>query len=576
MLPRTWLVIVILLLCNSIYAQADSLGFAAFGDSLATADSIGYWAENDSLAATEIKVTKAEVELWLDELEANNSVSVLDHAALQRDFGDIYNNGYFFIGRPNVAMPYLYGFEQLAGVFSASLYHGYYYSLYPSVTAGANIDYVETEYPFTPALSCIQAGLGDYEHRFAKISLWKNNLLSFKGVTYKGNLLVQNGYWTDIISAETSQKHYLSYRGEQLTVEAEYAFWAKDVAMSELLPVYWINNNYSISHQLKHYYLGLKSKFGAVSVIHLKESASASQFAADISGEATKIMLSTGMNLGIMQYNAFYEHVISESDFDFPAAFAAESYQNKIGLAVAGAVPIDYTFKADLLDWERGRIFADLSKGVKSIRIGAYANLLAGENAFVDSVVSIYNPAELFPHLDVDTRREAAAYLSYDWWGSTALLAAGSKAIKQDSPIALLQAENEQIFVKLALAIKHKYKSWELQANPAWTWAKANSGMVESPEFRFQSVQNLSYHLPWNNSLVAGFSVNGHSGYYAANALMPYLIEASTILDAWGGFDIDHYFQFRAGVKNVFSSAIYSAYPVPLSTYAELKWYYLN
>ena len=100
--------------------------------------------------------------------------------------------------------------------------------------------------------------------------------------------------------------------------------------------------------------------------------------------------------------------------------------------------------------------------------------------------------------------------------------------------------------------------------------------MTESPEYRFQSVQQIKYNLPYDNSVVAGCGIYGHSGYYVANSANPSLIEASTILDAWAGFDISNYFALRAGIKNALSSTIYGAYSVPVSLYVQVLWLYLN
>ncbi len=75
---------------------------------------------------------------------------------------------------------------------------------------------------------------------------------------------------------------------------------------------------------------------------------------------------------------------------------------------------------------------------------------------------------------------------------------------------------------------------------------------------------------------MAGCGFYGSSGYYAANAVNPVLIEASTVFDVWAGVDISRYFQIRAGFKNINSSSLYGAYPVPVSVFAKVLWLYLN
>ncbi|HRR00825.1 MAG TPA: hypothetical protein P5518_05830, partial [Candidatus Cloacimonas sp.] len=64
--------------------------------------------------------------------------------------------------------------------------------------------------------------------------------------------------------------------------------------------------------------------------------------------------------------------------------------------------------------------------------------------------------------------------------------------------------------------------------------------------------------------------------YYVANALNPYLIESSTMLDAWAGINVGNLFELRTGFKNVLSSSLYGTYPVPVSVYIDVLWLYLN
>ncbi len=97
-----------------------------------------------------------------------------------------------------------------------------------------------------------------------------------------------------------------------------------------------------------------------------------------------------------------------------------------------------------------------------------------------------------------------------------------------------------------------KWKNWQLIARPEWVISKYYQNLTESPEYRFQSVQQIKYHLPYDNSVVAGCGIYGHSGYYIANAVNPSLIEASTILDAWAGFDVSNYFEFVRELKTLF------------------------
>jgi hypothetical protein len=561
MLSRTWLAIALILICGTLFAQVDSLIVAT---------------ERDSLAFVAARVSKADIEIWLDRHRGNPTEAVFSSAPMQSDFGDIYHAGYMYIGRPGMPMPFRHGFELLGRAFSASLYHSLFHSIYTPLDVVRTMDYGVINYPYAPALTVIHGGIGDYEHRFAKVSFKKGEMLGFTGAGYQADLLVQNGSWTDINAAETSMKHYLRANLGLFTVEAEYANLAKDIAMNELLPVYWQTTNFKIPYNLKQYYAAIKHPWLELKLLNSKEQATYSSFAQRLENNNTQLSIAHQRNAGVYRYCAAYERTWQDSNYKTSRSFDQEDYRDKLSLSWDSYVKAGVSLKADWLDWERGRVFADVSSPVWSSFIGVYGSALLGSDNASLKVQDIYQYNAELDMMAVSTRHEAAAYLRYEWQGVSTLLAMGSKNIKQNALTAYLNNEDEQLFVRLAMDAKQNWRNWELQAKPYWVWTNAGDNMCESPEFRFQSVQNLLYHLPYNNSLVAGFGVSGHSGYYAANAINPILLEASTALDIWGGFNIDRYFELRVGLQNAFSGSIYGAFPAPLSLHIDLRWFYLN
>ncbi|MDD2228776.1 MAG: hypothetical protein PHY48_05125 [Candidatus Cloacimonetes bacterium] len=559
MLSRTWLVVILFILCGVLFAQVDSLSIKA-----------------DSLSVTHATLSKADIEAWLDAHRGNPTAAVFSSIPLQSDFGDIYHAGYMFIGRSGVSMPYRHGFEQLATAFSGSLYQGMYSSFYAPIDATGSINYGVLNYPYPATLSSIHGGIGDFEHRFARVNFRKGDLLGFPGAGYQGDLLVQNGSWTDIIAAETSMKHYLSAKRGLFTVEAEYASWAKDIAMNDLLPVYWQTTNFKLTHDMKQVYAALIHPLAEIKILNSKEQASYYSFAKGLESKTTQLSIAHRRNVGIWRYCAAYEHAWQNSNYRATGSFDQESYKDKLSFAWDSYVKAGFSFKADYLDWDRGRIFTDISSPVWDSFIGVYGKAILGADNYSLRAEDIFVSGGELDLLDQSTTHEAAAYMRYEWKGVSTLLAVGSKGIKQRAITTYLNKKDEQLFVRLAMDVSSQWRNWELQAKPYWVWTNAENNMCESPEFRFQSTQNLFYHLPYNNSLIAGFGVSGHSGYYSADALNPILLEASTALDIWGGFNIDRYFELRVGLQNALSSTIYGAYPAPLSLHVDLRWFYLN
>jgi hypothetical protein len=124
--------------------------------------------------------------------------------------------------------------------------------------------------------------------------------------------------------------------------------------------------------------------------------------------------------------------------------------------------------------------------------------------------------------------------------------------------------------------VNYSWKNWLITARPEWVISKYYPSLTENPEYRFHSVQQIKYILPYDNAVVVGCDIYGHSEYYVANALNPYLIESSTMLDAWAGINVGNLFELRTGFKNVLSSSLYGTYPVPVSVYIDVLWLYLN
>lgn len=554
MLSKAWLALALILFCACLDAQIDSLAW-----------------EPDSLK-TKI-TTKLDIERWLDAQKVKEQAV---SAPLHSDLGDYYQSGYFHLARPDLKLPLRHGFAQLSSVFSAGLYNNSFRNFYPQVSYYHSADYTVEPYPFEPSLSSIDASLGDYEHHYALVNFAKASLLSYPGLSYQGTLLVQNGQWSDIMAAQTSMKHYVDLQTGNWKVEGEFASWAKDIAMSELLPVYWLPNNYSIAHSIKQSYLSVQCPLGKISVMNSSESATATQFAQTLKQKTTQLQYAWGQNRGNLSYEVLYEHAWRKSNTDFSGSFDTDSYEDKLALSIDNYMPIGLSVKAEYLDFLRGKVFADLSIPVFGSYLGAFGNLLLGSDASPVVVKDIYSLNGELELLDIRVPREQGVYFRHEWQGISSSIAVGSKRMVQQAESAGFDLDYEQPFVRLAFDIEQAWRSWELIAKPKWIYSKFNDGLCENPEFRFNSEQNLIYHLPYNNSILAGFRVHSHSGYYAANVVSPYLIEASTVLDAWGGFNIDRWFELRAGFKNILSSSLYGVYPAPLSAFAQLKWYYLN
>jgi hypothetical protein len=532
--------------------------------------------ETDTINYTVHEIAKTDIENWIKKNRIDTRESVFSTAPIHLDLGDLYHNCYFYLGRTNLPMPERNGFETFSGIFSPALYHGSFNTLYPVKKYQRTVNYTNRTYPFAPVLTSVDAGLGDYDHHYARINFVKNELFSYSELEYQGDLLAQNGFWSDITSAETAMKHRLSRKGKLFNWEAEYASWKKDIAMNYLLPFYWQLTNFKIDYELQQIYAELGIPWVKLKFLQESETASAREFYETYKRKSTRVQINTEQKFGFWQYQTLYEHSWNKDDKYFCGFYDEEKYEDKLAIAFKIDNPLEIDLSGDWLDWKRGRLFADISYSLQNFEAGVTYKQLLGKDPSSLKVKDIFNSSGELELIDISIPREVSVQFSYNLWNIKPLIAVGSKEIKQKADSTFFNLEKQQPFLRLAMDANFKWKNWQLIARPEWVISKYYQNLTESPEYRFQSVQQIKYHLPYDNSLVAGCGIYGHSGYYIANAVNPSLIEASTILDAWAGFDVSNYFELRAGIKNALSSAIYGAYSVPTSLYVQVLWLYLN
>jgi len=554
MLPKAWLAIIFVCLSGILSGQADSLTISP-----------------DSLILAKASYNELK-ELAAESLES----SYRPYLPFIFERGNLYQNGYFHLGRPNLSPALRYGFEIQSTVFSPAIYHSYFSSFYPKVEQNWGSDYRPENYSFEPTQTWLHTSLGDYEQRFARAHLAKSGLLSYEGLAYQGDLLVQNGFWADLMSAETSHKHLIMLSTGKWNWEAEFASWNREISMAELLPVYWLSDNYSIDHKLSQVYASLAHPIFRLALMHTEEKAAALRFTETLRNSSTQAQFCLGNDNGVYRYQGLLEHAFLKANVSPARVFNTQRYQNKLSLSFEKYLPYTVSLNADLLDWESGRTWTQLSYPLGSFTLGAYAKLLWGKDLSPITVQDIYSRTGEMELMDSSIQREQAAVLSYGQLWYSASLAGGTKFMEQSADSPGFSTRAELPFFKLALDADLPWKSWQIKLNHRWNYTKFDPGLCENPEFSFTAIQNVFYNLPYNNALLGGFALQGHSGYYAANVVNPLLIEASTALDLWLGFQIDKLFELKGGFKNLLSSTLYGSMPVPLSAYAELKWFFFN
>ena len=470
--------------------------------------------ETDTISYTVHEIAKTDIENWIKKNRIDTRESVFSTAPIHLDLGDLYHNCYFYLGRTNLPMPERNGFETFSGIFSPALYHGSFNTLYPVKKYQRTVNYTNRTYPFAPVLTSVDAGLGDYDHHYARINFVKNELFSYSELEYQGDLLAQNGFWSDITSAETAMKHRLSRKGKLFNWEAEYASWKKDIAMNYLLPFYWQLTNFKIDYELQQIYAELGIPWVKLKFLQESETASAREFYETYKRKSTRVQISSEQKFGFGQYQTLYEHNWNKDDKYFCGFYDEEKYEDKLALAFKIDNPLEIDLSGDWLDWKRGRLFADIAYSLQNFEAGVTYKQLLGKDPSSLKVKDIFNSSGELELIDISIPREVSVQFSYNLWNIKPLIAVGSKEIKQKADSTFFNLEKQQPFLRLAMDANFKWKNWQLRARPEWVISKYYQNLTESPEYRFQSVQQIKYHLPYDNSVVAGCGIYGHSGLY--------------------------------------------------------------
>ncbi|MBM4399381.1 MAG: hypothetical protein FJ041_03500, partial [Candidatus Cloacimonetes bacterium] len=73
----------------------------------------------------------------------------------------------------------------------------------------SNILFANEKFTLPAMCTDVYAGLGDYEHNFARVLTFKNHMLGVKDFYSEMGFLVQNGFWQEVVADQTSTRLFL-------------------------------------------------------------------------------------------------------------------------------------------------------------------------------------------------------------------------------------------------------------------------------------------------------------------------------------------------------------------------------
>ena len=492
-----------------------------------------------------------------------------------------YRAGFFSYQRLADEIPFaVNGFQPHGSLYSTALQENYCQGILARQDDALAFSWEEKPYPYEAALSDIEVGLGDYEHRFARGAVKKNRLFG-KNRMYLGfDFLAQGGYWLEENSSLSIIKLFLSAPLGKTMLDLGFGDYASKMSMSVLLPEYWQKENFSVERRYRAIQTAWRSPWLNLALLNENDTSRAQKFVHALHNDALHLQAWKSVNIGALKVKALYEHQITERDFEL----GKKDYQDLAGLR------LDYSdalykgaLQADLYDFEHGSAAADLSRSLHRFDLGTAARFSYNDPASRLWVPSIYTAGDSLRRVDIREKSNVALYLRYRVGQDSKLfLSAGRKEIQNSSVpdttftslTALAAMPQKMLYVAASGDVSQNWGKWSLNWKPQISWEQ-DAFLFEEPRLEYSSALTLSRDLGYGNALFVGCSLLGHGGYSSATQDYFY-VDDSLIADVWAGVRITERFEFQATYKNVTDSSIYGVYPLPPSLHASLRWYFLN
>jgi len=542
-------------------------------------------AEPDTLSGADMSDEASESS---DEITPQWKGSKLNTSAVAISHLDLYRHNYYTIGFNNERLQIRDGgFHRLASLFGQAQEIQLLHNFKQPSRIGSKLVFDDPVYDQAVTISDIQAALGDYEHSYARGSVLKNHVFDTKDLFLSFDFLVQNGYWSEVISDQTSMRFRLAKPIGKYRLSTSYENYSQNQAMTQLYPIYWQNFIYSIDQDKEIISMAVESPFINVAYRKEFEKSVSSWFDETPTSDTKRLLLFKGLKaesedikIGI---NASYEKLWRKANFQIPLSDWQERYDDMLSLEVKNQIrSIRADASANLYDWKSYRLDADLGAGFRTFDIGLYGIAKEQYHNKYNTSINIYNRSDTLYSINIATPYTGAAYLRVKLPYQSVL--SGSMGIKRvqnwlpyqsGSEIYNIEYDRKILFSDVTLRSDFSYKDYYLTFQQDIAWQKYDADLRELPQYRYISYFRLERKLLYDNAIFAGFNLNGHSSYISQNSLS-YILDNSAIVDLWAGCRISHLFEFVVSYRNIGDGALYGVYPIPQSLHANIRWFFLN
>lgn len=535
------------------------------------------------------QVDKAKLYKWINKQRQSENLQEMFSSDTRADgifapqtLDTFYRTNFFMLGLNN--RPYLIkkdGFIQPSRLY----YHAPDFQLlstFRRVSAdGSVISFANDKYDLPVMLTDVYAGLGDYEYNFARVQVVKNHLLGIEDFYTAIGLLVQNGFWQEVISDQTSTRAFLSLPVSKTTLSVNYEKYDLNIPSTSLLPGLQGSSLYRIGQKLSSLYFKWQLPW---LTLGWQSETEKLKSAGNISGQEYKsqqLLLAT-------DYQTRYANAELTYQFNYKRGLPAvqQLYQysrqpdHQLFFSLGKEISdIDYKAQAALSD-ESWDLF-NLGLGYSS-SIGRLGVLFATFNGVSDTKTTDYLYTDsllVFPSAFVKNK----AALEYRFQQEPSRIGLNLQVGMKNISTSRFENEINEVaesnfsclYSEALLQYSLSLGKYTFSFNQTQQWIQYNKDLLEQPEFQGQARFRITRDMGYDNTLSGGINLTGHSDYRLADKTL-YPVFGALVTDTWVGVKISDLFEFQVMLKNLGNNILYGVSPNPRTILGTIHWFYLN
>jgi len=443
----------------------------------------------------------------------------------------------------------------------------------------------QRQYPWSAMCADVYAGLGDYELNFARVQLLKNHLFGVKDFYTEIGFLVQNGWWQETFSDQTSMRLFLTAPFKligQNRLSFNFEQYDQDIPSTQLLSGLQSGTPYRAAHKVQDIYLKWALPWFELGWQTGKEKLSAPGTLNRQEYETGQVLLTKDFYALATDFDLSYQYNYKDSNPISQSLYQYNRRPTHQGLLTARHEHNRFYTKDQLLLSEDGLEKINVNLGYR------FTPLFSSELIYdfydgtdsTDAAKGLYADSLQAAYPDVYAMRTFAGKI--DWVLSRAIalrFTGGSKIFVTNDFDNIsgnrVHDEQSKLFSEIKLSVWKQVFGINASYEQTLLWTQYEKGMYELPELSGQARFKLVREMAYSNALSAGINLTGHTDYTSADALRT-PVYGSLVADAWFGVKITDLFEFQLMMKNIGDNIIYGVYPHPRTVLATMHWFFLN